>query len=189
MIPASAILPSPNADSAIVPIPRDGRPWKAAYPAARSRNETRRATRKDGRASRKRRTGYHARSRIEAKMRCQDIFGERIAAGNPGRQNAEIQICSALVSRFSALGTTETACLAKHTGKSGGQVSGACYRTTPMIHHSGRPIFPAKANEKVKRKRHLVSGQTAPVRLACSYDRFHPQFLDSARRHFRGGYD
>ena len=53
------------------------------------------------------RTGYHARSRVEAKMRCLKAFGERIAARNPDRQTAEIHIRTALMNRFSALGTAE----------------------------------------------------------------------------------
>jgi len=55
----------------------------------------------------KRWTGYHARSRIEAKMRCLKAFGERIAARHPDSQTAEIQIRVALMNRFSALGTAE----------------------------------------------------------------------------------
>jgi len=52
----------------IPPIRKNGRPWKANCPAAIARNETLRATRPYGRAFWKRWTGYHARSRIEAKM-------------------------------------------------------------------------------------------------------------------------
>ena len=51
--------------------------------------------------------GYHVRSRIEAKMRCLKAFGERIAARDPDRQTAEIQIRVALMNRFSALGTAD----------------------------------------------------------------------------------
>jgi hypothetical protein len=51
----------------IIPIRKNGRLWKENYLAARSRNETLRATRHYGRAFWKRWTGYHARSRIEAK--------------------------------------------------------------------------------------------------------------------------
>ena len=54
--------------TAVIPIRRNGRPWKEDGPAARARNETLRATRHFGRALWKRWTGYHARSRIEAKM-------------------------------------------------------------------------------------------------------------------------
>ena len=49
----------------------------------------------------------HARSRIEAKMRCLKAFGERIMARDPDRQTAEIHIRIALMNRFNALGTAE----------------------------------------------------------------------------------
>ena len=52
-------------------------------------------------------SGYHARSRIEAKMRCLRAFGERIAARDSDRQTAEIQMRVALMNRFSVLGTAE----------------------------------------------------------------------------------
>jgi hypothetical protein len=66
--------------TAIIPIRRNGRPWKEDCPAALDivlgpmadkvspRNETLRATRHYGRAFWKRWTAYHARSRAEAKM-------------------------------------------------------------------------------------------------------------------------
>ena len=91
----------------IIPIRRNGRPWKEDCPAARVRNETLRTTRHYGRAFWKRWTGYHTRSRIEAKMRCLKAFGERIAARDPDRQTAEIHIRIALMNRFNALGTAE----------------------------------------------------------------------------------
>jgi hypothetical protein len=93
--------------TAIIPIRQNGRPWKEDCPAARVRNQTLRATRHYGRAFWKRWTGYDARSRAEAKMRCLKSFGERIAARDPERQTAEIQICIALINRFNALGTAE----------------------------------------------------------------------------------
>jgi len=40
-------------------------------------------------------------------MRCLKAFGERIAARDPDRQTAEINIRIALMNRFSALGTSE----------------------------------------------------------------------------------
>ena len=91
----------------IIPIRKNGRPWTEDCPAAIARNETLRATRHYGRAFWKRWTGYHVRSRIEAKMRCLKAFGERISARDPDRQTAEIQIRIALMNRFSALGTAE----------------------------------------------------------------------------------
>jgi hypothetical protein len=93
--------------TAIIPIRRNGRLWKDDCPAARVRNETLRATRHYGRGFWKRWTGYHARSRIEAKMRCLKSFGERIMARDPDRQTAEIHIRIAIMNRFNALGTAE----------------------------------------------------------------------------------
>ncbi len=93
--------------TAIIPIRKNGRCWKEDCPAAIARNETLRATRHYARAFWKRWTGYHVRSRIEAKMRCLKAFGERIAARDPDRQTAEIQIRVTLMNRFSALGTAE----------------------------------------------------------------------------------
>jgi hypothetical protein len=88
----------------IIPIRRNGRLWKDDCPAARACNETLRATRHYGKAFWKRWTGYHARSRIEAKMRGLKSFGERIMAV---RQSAEIHIRIALMNRLNALGTAE----------------------------------------------------------------------------------
>ncbi|PSK80291.1 DDE family transposase [Limimaricola soesokkakensis] len=93
--------------SAIIPIRKNGRPWKEDGPAALARNDILRATRHFGRAFWTRRTGYHLRSRVEAKMRCLKTFGERIAARDPDRQTAEVHIRIALMNRFSALGTAE----------------------------------------------------------------------------------
>jgi hypothetical protein len=91
----------------IIPIPKNGRSWKEDCPAAIARNETLRATRYYGRAFWKRWTEYHARSRIEAKMRCLKSFGERIVPRDPDRQTAEIHIRIALMNRFNALGNAE----------------------------------------------------------------------------------
>ncbi|MDN5567368.1 MAG: IS5 family transposase [Paracoccus sp. (in: a-proteobacteria)] len=91
----------------IIPIRKNGRLWKEDCPAAHARNDTLRATRYYGRAFWKRWTGYHVRSRIEARMRCLKSFGERIAARDPERQTAEIHIRIALMNRFNALDTAE----------------------------------------------------------------------------------
>lgn len=93
--------------TAITPVRRNGRAWKEDCPAAKARNETLRATRHYGRAFWRRWTGYHARSRVEAKMRCLKAFGERIYARDPDCQTAEIHIRVALINRFNALGTAE----------------------------------------------------------------------------------
>ena len=93
--------------TAIIPIRKNGRLWKEDCPAARARNEILRASQHFGRALWKRLTGYHARSRAEAKMGCLKGFGDRIMARDPDRQTAEIHTRIALMNRFSALGQAE----------------------------------------------------------------------------------
>jgi Transposase DDE domain len=93
--------------TAIIPIRKNGGPWKEDCPAAIARNETLRATRHYGRAFWKRWTGYQVRRQIEAKIRCLKAFSERIAARHPDCQTAEIQIRVVLMNRFSALGIAE----------------------------------------------------------------------------------
>ena len=93
--------------AAVIPIRKNGRPWKEDCPAARARNEILRASRYFGRALWKRLTGYHARSRVEAQMRRLKAFGERIASKDPDRQAAEIHTRIALMNHFSALGRAE----------------------------------------------------------------------------------
>jgi len=90
--------------TAIIPIRRNGRAWKEDCAAAKARNEILRASQHFGRAFWKHWTGYHARSRVEAKMRCLKAFGDRIASRDPNRQTAEIHTRIALMNRFSALG-------------------------------------------------------------------------------------
>jgi hypothetical protein len=97
--------------TAIIHIRKSGRPWKADCPPAIARNDTLRATRHYGRAFWKRWRGYHARSRIEAKMRCLKALGERIAARAPDRQTAEIHFRVEMMNRFAALGTAESMCV------------------------------------------------------------------------------
>lgn len=101
----SAILERGGA--AIIPIRRNGRLWREDCPAAAACNEILRATQRLGRTIWKRWTGYHLRSRIEAKMRCLKAFGERIVSRDPDRQTAEIHIRIALMNRFNALGTAK----------------------------------------------------------------------------------
>ena len=69
--------------TAVFPIRKNGRLWKEDCPAARARNDILRATRRFGRANWKQWSGYHVRSRIEARMRCLKSFGERIASRDP----------------------------------------------------------------------------------------------------------
>lgn len=93
--------------TAVIPIRKNGRLWKEDCSAARARNDILRASKRFGRATWKHWSGYHVRSRIEARMRCFKSFGERIASRDPDRQTAEVHIRVALMNRFNALGTAE----------------------------------------------------------------------------------
>lgn len=74
--------------TAVIPICKNGRRWREDCPAARACNEILKATQRLGQAAWKRWSGYHVRSRIEAKMKCLKTFGERIASRDPDRQTA-----------------------------------------------------------------------------------------------------
>ena len=93
---------------AVIPTRRNGRPWKETTPGAEARNEILRATRRLGRTIWRSWSGYHRRSRVEAKMRCLKLLGERLMARDFDRQTTELHIRAALLNRFTRLGTPET---------------------------------------------------------------------------------
>lgn len=93
---------------AIIPVRKNGQPWKENGDGARVRNEALRAMRRLGLAIWKRWSGYHRRSLVEAKMRCFKLLGERVKARTFERQVAELQIRAALLNRFTQLGTPQT---------------------------------------------------------------------------------
>ncbi len=93
---------------AIIPVRKNGKPWKENSPGAKVRNETLRATQRLGRALWKKWSGYHRRSLVETKMRCFKLLGERVKARLFTSQVAELQIRAALLNRFTHLGTPIT---------------------------------------------------------------------------------
>ncbi len=93
---------------AIIPVRKNGKPWKENTPGAKARNETLRATQRLGRAIWKKWSGYHRRSLVENKMRCFKLLGERVNALLFNSQVAELQIRAALLNRFTQLGTPVT---------------------------------------------------------------------------------
>ena len=93
---------------AVIPTRRNGQPWKETTAGARARNDILRATRRLGRSIWRSWSGYHRRSRIEAKMRCLKLLGERLMARDFDRQTTELHIRIALLNRFTRLGTPET---------------------------------------------------------------------------------
>ena len=94
--------------SAVIPTRRNGRPWKETTPGAQARNEILRATRHLGCAIWRTWSGTHRRRRVEAKMRCLKLLGERLMARDFDRQTTELHIRAALLNRFTRLGTPET---------------------------------------------------------------------------------
>ena len=93
---------------AVIPTRRNGRPWLENTPGAQARNEILRATRRLGKTIWRKWSGYHRRSRVETKMHCFKLLGERVMARDFDRQVAELQIRAAILNRFTALGTPQT---------------------------------------------------------------------------------
>jgi len=76
---------------AIIPVRRNGRPWKEDGPGAAARNETLRAIKRLGRTIWKKWSGYHRRSLVETKMHCFKLLGQRVAARTFDRQITEVK--------------------------------------------------------------------------------------------------
>ena len=81
---------------------------EAGHPRARARNEAVGASKYLGRALWRQVTGYHRRSRVETKMHCVKLLGQRLSARDFDRQVAEIQIRAAVLNGFTALGIPST---------------------------------------------------------------------------------
>ncbi len=92
----------------MIPPRKNAKLWKPDTPGARARNEAVRALKHLGRALWRRVTGYHRRSRVETKMHCVKLLGQRLSAHDFDRQVAEIQIRAAILNGFTALGIRST---------------------------------------------------------------------------------
>ncbi|MBL6458815.1 IS5 family transposase [Belnapia sp. T6] len=92
----------------IVPPRRNGKPWRERTTGAAERNESLRAIKRLGRRLWKRWGGYHRRSLAETAMSRLKRPGERLAARDPARQVAEVQIRCAILNTFNALGMPDT---------------------------------------------------------------------------------
>jgi hypothetical protein len=93
---------------AVIPVRRNGQPWRRGPAGACARNEILRATKRLGRSVWKKWSGYHRRSLVETKMRCLKLLGERITSKTFERQVTEVRIRVALLNRFTHLGTPRT---------------------------------------------------------------------------------
>jgi hypothetical protein len=94
---------------AVIPPRKNAKLWKPDTTGARARNEAVRSSRYLGRALWRQLAGYHRRSRIETKMHCVKLLGQRLSARDFDRQVVEIQIRAAILNGFTALGIPETA--------------------------------------------------------------------------------
>ena len=83
-------------------------PWKAITAGAVARNEALRASKYLGRALWRRWSGYHRRSRVETKMHCVKLLGQRLMARDFDRQVAELQVRIAVLNGYTALGIPVT---------------------------------------------------------------------------------
>ena len=106
--------------AAIIPPRKNAKPWKPDTAGAfgivlgpmaanaSPRNEALRASKHLGRTIWRRWSGYHRRSRVETKMHCVKLLGQRLAAKDFERQVAEFQIRVAVLNGFTALGIPVT---------------------------------------------------------------------------------
>lgn len=93
---------------AVIPPQKNARPWHTVTAGAAARNEVLRASKYLGRALWRRWSGYHRRSRVETKMHCVKLLGQRLMARDFDRQVAEFQIRIAVLNGYTALGIPVT---------------------------------------------------------------------------------
>jgi hypothetical protein len=104
---------------AVIPPRKNAKMWKPDTPEARARNEAVRSSKYLGRALWRRWSGYHRRSRVETKMHCVKLLGQRLSARDFNRQVAEIQIRAAILNGSTALGIPCTAYRRRRLSPSG----------------------------------------------------------------------
>ena len=93
---------------AVVPPRKNAKPWKPTSTGAIARTDAVNAQRYLGRTLWRHWSGYHRRSRVETKMHCIKLLGQSLMARDFERQVAEIQICIAVLNRYTALGIPVT---------------------------------------------------------------------------------
>ncbi|SFI95816.1 Transposase DDE domain-containing protein [Jannaschia pohangensis] len=93
---------------AVIPPRKNAKPWKAVTAGAAARNEAQRAAKYLGRALWRRWSGYHRRRRVETKMHCVKLLGQRLMARDFDRQVAELQVRIAVLNGYTALGIPVT---------------------------------------------------------------------------------
>lgn len=94
--------------AAVIPPRKNAKPWKPNTAGAVARNEALRASKYLGRALWRNWSGYHRRSRVETKMHCMKLLGQRLMARDFDRQVAELQVRIAVLNGYTALGIPVT---------------------------------------------------------------------------------
>jgi hypothetical protein len=93
---------------AVIPPRKNAKPWRTITAGAVARNEALRATKYLGRALWPRWSGYHRRSRVETKMQCVKLLGQRLMARDFDRQVAELQVRITVLNGYTVLGIPVT---------------------------------------------------------------------------------
>ncbi len=97
---------------AVIPPRKNAKPWRPDTAGAVARNEALRTSRRLGRAIWRRWSGYHRRSRAEARMHRVKLLGRRLMARDFDRQVAELHVRVAILNSYTALGTPVTEAVA-----------------------------------------------------------------------------
>ena len=93
---------------AVIPPRKNAKPWKTVTAGAIARNEALRASKYLGRALWRRWSGYHRRSRVETKMHCVKLLGQRLMARDFARHVAAPPVRIAVPHGYPALGIPVT---------------------------------------------------------------------------------
>ena len=93
---------------AIIPPRKNAKPRKPDTVGVITRNEALRASRRLGRPIWRRWSGCHRRSRVETKMHCGKLPGQRLMARDSDRQVSGFQVRVAVLNRFTAPGIPVT---------------------------------------------------------------------------------
>ena len=93
---------------AVIPPRKNAKPWKTITADAAARNEILRTSKYLGRTLWRRWSGYHRRSRVETKMHCVKLLGQRLMERDFDRQVAELQVRIAVLKGYTALGIPVT---------------------------------------------------------------------------------
>jgi hypothetical protein len=102
-----------------IPPRKNAKPWKTVTAGAVARNEAPCASKYLGRALWRRWSEYHRRSRVETKMHCVKLLGQRLMARDFDRQVAELQVRIAVLNRHTALDPSSLTRWRKRVGEEG----------------------------------------------------------------------